>query len=85
LQFKIEAGTGGLKRIAAHVVFTRAARVAIELEQFDFRRGESIRLFFSYRYTPALVRKLLGKHGLEVSGEWVAKSGEEGVFLCRKK
>jgi uncharacterized SAM-dependent methyltransferase len=84
LQFKIEQGVGGLKRIAADFAFTRATRVAIELEQFDFRRGESIRLFFSYRYTPALVRKLLGKHGLKVSGEWVTKSGEEGVFLCRK-
>jgi hypothetical protein len=85
LNFKNEDGAGGLKRIAAHFQFTRAVSVAVESEQFDFRRGESIRLFFSYRYTPALVRKLLGNHGLEVSGEWITKSGEECVFLCRGK
>jgi uncharacterized SAM-dependent methyltransferase len=84
LQFKIENGVGGLKRIAAHFIFNRAARIAIESERFDFRHGESIRLFFSYRYTPALVRKMLGKHGLEVSREWISRSWEEGVFLCRK-
>jgi uncharacterized SAM-dependent methyltransferase len=85
LQFKIESGAGGLKRIAAHFVFTRAARIAVESERFDFRRGESIRLFFSYRYTSALVRKMLRKYGLEISAEWITQSGEEGVFLCRKK
>jgi uncharacterized SAM-dependent methyltransferase len=85
LDFRIEAGVGGLKRIAAHFVFTRAARIAVESRRFDFRRGEPIRLFFSYRYTPTLVRKLLEKYGLEVSREWITRSGEEGVFLCRKQ
>jgi uncharacterized SAM-dependent methyltransferase len=85
LQFKIENNAGGLKRIAAHFIFTRAASVAIESEWFDFQRGESIRLFFSYRYTPALVCKMLEKHGLHVTTEWITESGEEGIFLCRKK
>ena len=84
LQFKIENGIGSLKRIVAYFVFSRTTCVAIESERFDFRRGESVRLFFSYRYTPALVRKLLGKHGLEICGEWITQSDEEGVFLCRK-
>jgi hypothetical protein len=85
LKFAIETGEGGLKRIVARFHFTRTARVAIESERFDFRRGESIRLFFSYRYTPALIRKTLGKYGLEISYEWMTRSGEEGVFLCRRK
>jgi uncharacterized SAM-dependent methyltransferase len=85
LQFKIESGAGGLKRITAHFVFTRAASFAIESERFDFRRGESIRIFFSYRYTPALAGKMLEEHGLQVSGEWITQSGEEGIFLCRRK
>jgi uncharacterized SAM-dependent methyltransferase len=83
LRFKIESRPRDLKRIAAYFIFSRAARVAVESERFDFRRGDSIRLFFSYRYTPALVRKMFGKHGLEVSGEWITPSGEEDVFLCR--
>jgi hypothetical protein len=60
-------------------------RIEIESERFEFRIGAAIQLFFSYRYTSALVYKLLGRHGLEVSGEWIAKSEEEGVFLCRRK
>ncbi len=66
LKFAIETGGGGLKRIVARFHFTRTARIAIESERFEFRRGESIRLFFSYRYTPALVRKMLERLGLEV-------------------
>jgi len=85
LKFAIETGGGGLKRIVAHFVFARTTSVAIESERFDFQRGESIRLFFSYRYTPALVCKMLEKHGLHVTTEWITESGEEGIFLCRKK
>lgn len=85
LSFKIEEGAGALKRIAARFHIARACRVEVESEKFEFRRGESIRIFFSYRYTPALVRKVLARHGLEVLGEWIAKSEEEGVFLCRRQ
>ena len=85
LKFAIETGGGGLKRIVAHFVFARTTSVAIESERFVFQRGESIRLFFSYRYTPALVCKMLEKHGLHVTTEWITESGEEGIFLCRKK
>ena len=85
LRFKIEPGAGGLRRIVARFHFLRAALVAVGAEQFDFNRGESFRLFFSYRYTPARVRQSLAQQGLAVSDEWITPSGEEGVFLCRKK
>jgi L-histidine Nalpha-methyltransferase len=85
LKFTIESGDGGLKRIAARFHFTRAVRFAIETEAFVFRRGDSLRLFFSYRYTPAQVRKSLGVYGLEVLDEWITQSQEEGVFCCRRK
>jgi uncharacterized SAM-dependent methyltransferase len=85
LQFKIkDDAANGLKRITADFHFTRLAKIKIESEAFEFRAGESIRLFFSYRYTPARVRKILSRHGLEVREEWISKSGEEGVFLCRR-
>jgi uncharacterized SAM-dependent methyltransferase len=85
LRFAIENGGSSLKRIVARFHFTRRRRVQVEAEQFEFRRGESIRLFFSYRYTPALVRKALTKHGLEVEEQWITRSEEEGVFLCCRK
>ena len=84
LRFKIEDGQRGLKRIVAGFHFLRARRIEVENEAFAFRAGEAIRLFFSYRYTPERVRKLLGRHGLEVCEQWITQSEEEGVFLCRK-
>jgi len=83
LHFTIEAGGFGLKRVVARFHFQRTGRVEIESEKFTFRRGESIRLFFSYRYTPVLVRKILARQALEVRGQWITQSEEEGVFFCR--
>jgi L-histidine Nalpha-methyltransferase len=84
LRFTIETGGFGLKRIVARFHFTRARRIEIEDRKFDFTAGESIRLFFSYRYAPGRVCKILARHGLEVCGEWIAQSKEEGVFLVRR-
>ena len=87
LRFAVEddpAGSG-LKRIAASFHFKQSREIQVDAVRFAFRAGESIHLFFSYRHTPAFVRTLLGRHGLEVIGEWITKSAEEGVFLVRRK
>ena len=84
LRFEIENFTNGLKRIAVYFGFKRAQQIKIENEIFSFKPGEKIRLFFSYRYTPELVQKILARKKLEVCGQWIAESEEEGVFLCRK-
>jgi L-histidine N-alpha-methyltransferase len=83
LGFVIEddpAGSG-LKRVAAYFRFVRPREIGVDAERFLFPAGDSIRLFFSWRHTPALVRGLLSEHGLKVLEEWITKSGEEGVFL----
>jgi hypothetical protein len=85
LKFTIEAGDFGLKRIVARFHFTRARRIEVEDQRFDFAAGESIRLFFSYRYTPERVRRQLARNGLEILNQWITQSEEEGVFLCRRK
>jgi uncharacterized SAM-dependent methyltransferase len=85
LQFTIETGGSGLKRIVARFRLARARRIEIEDQKLDFVAGESIRLFFSYRYTPERVRRQLGRNGLEVLNQWITASKEEGVFLCRRK
>ena len=83
LRFKIEDDRmTDLKRIVARFHFARARRVEVDGETFNFHAGETIRLFYSYRYTPERVRKVLNHYGLEVCERWIAKSGEEGVFLC---
>jgi uncharacterized SAM-dependent methyltransferase len=85
LKFEIENGGSDLKRVVARFHFSRAGQIEVDNERFKFRRGESIRLFYSYRYTPERVRNNLAKFGLEVCGQWMTKSEEEGVFLCRRK
>lgn len=84
LRFSIEAGGRGLQRVVARFHFRRACRVKVSGREFFFARGEAIRLFFSYRYTPERAVRLLAGHGLKVCDQWLAASGEEGVFLCLK-
>jgi L-histidine Nalpha-methyltransferase len=74
----------GLKRIAAYFNFEQERTVRIGSDSIVIRRGESVRLFFSYRYTPAMMRSLLGAHGIQISKQGITASQEEGVFLCRK-
>jgi len=85
LRFSIETGGLGLKRVVARFHFHRARTIQVSGQKFSFTRGEVIQLFFSYRYTPERVRKILSRHRLEVREEWITNSGEEGVFLCRRK
>jgi L-histidine Nalpha-methyltransferase len=84
LRFSIEGGRLGLKRVVARFHFCRRCRIAVEVKQFEFRAGEFIQLFYSYRYTPERVRDLLGRHGVNVLDQWITQPGEEGVFLCRR-
>jgi L-histidine N-alpha-methyltransferase len=85
LAFTVETGGLGLQRVVAKFHFARACRVEVNGNAFQFVRGESIRLFFSYRYTPERVHKTLLRYGLEVHRQWISASQEEGVFLCRRK
>jgi uncharacterized SAM-dependent methyltransferase len=86
MRFAIEHGPArsGLKKIVARFHFAKPRRIGVEGEAFEFRAGDDVQLFFSYRYTPALVRGALGGNGLTILDEWITKSGEEGVFLCRR-
>ncbi len=86
LHFAVEADPvdPGLLRLAAHWEVTKATTLVLEQEAFQFEAGDRFRLFFSYRHTPATVRRLLGEHGMCVVDAWSTGSGEEGVFLCRR-
>jgi uncharacterized SAM-dependent methyltransferase len=86
LQFVIEAGPedSELKRVAAYFTFTKRRELRVYEQTFAFAPRDQIRVFFSYRHTPALVRRLLGKCGLAVRREWLTRSHEEGVFLVAR-
>lgn len=85
MKFEIAAGGLNLKRVIANFQFKRARQIKMDAAGFNFKSGEIIRLFFSYRYTPERVRQVLADYKLDVCGQWIAKSEEEGVFLCRRK
>ncbi len=83
VEFSIEEASG-LRRIAADFRFLRKRALTMEGERFDFDQGETLRLFFSYRYTPDRVGRLLRSWQLALLNQWITQSEEEGVFLCRK-
>ena len=61
--------------------FTRARRIEVDRETVGLLAGETIRLFFSYRYTPERVRNVLARHGLEVCEQWIVKSARKACFF----
>ena len=87
VRFVIENCPSGadLKRVTSYFRFHRMRQVRLSGTIFHFAVGDVIRLFFSYRYTPDRVDHLLAQHQIAVLEQWIARSGEEGVFLCRKK
>ena len=86
LRFVIEESTQPvlLERIGAYFHFTRKRIIELDDERFEFRAGDSMRLFFSYRHTPALLQTLLAQYGLTILKQWITASEEEGVFLVNK-
>jgi uncharacterized SAM-dependent methyltransferase len=79
------ASQTGLARIEAHFRFARACQIEIPGRQFRFQARETLRLFFSIRYTPPAFASTVLRYGLRVESQWLAPSGEEGLFLLRKR
>lgn len=72
------------KRFVAYFRFHTQRTVAVDAERFSFKRGDRIRLFFSYRHTPTTVQDLARRYGLKVLDQWITRSEEEGVFLMQR-
>lgn len=83
IRFGIEEVPGNrLRRIVASFEFARNRVIEIGSDAVAFMRGERIRLFFSYRYTPELLRECLSGYGIAIREQWC--TDEEGVFLCER-
>jgi len=82
VQFFIEDSKSGFKRIVADYCFSKQRALPVYGERFEFREGDKIRLFFSYRYTTDRIASLLSVHKLSILEQWIIPSGEEGIFLC---
>ena len=76
--------SGKLNRVEATFRFLHPRSVVVGAEEFHFREGENLRLFFSYRHTPGMVKELAEAVGLRLQQQWVTRSGEEGVFVLAR-
>jgi len=87
LRFEIaeEPFGSGLRGVFVSFNFASSRELRVDEERFAFRAGDTLKVFYSYRHTPALVAKLFKAHGLAVSAQWIAPSEEEGVFLLGRK
>jgi len=70
-----------LLRIAVYFRLKQRRLLQLSGEEIEWAAGDSVRLFFSYRYTPERFRACLSPCGIHVAQQWV--SGTEGLFLCR--
>ncbi len=86
MEFTIEGDESGfgLLRVVARFHLKRDRMVSLGSERIDFRSGENLRVFFSYRHTPETLRDVLSRFGLQVANAWTSTSREEGVFWVRK-
>lgn len=82
IRFEIAAclDASDVKRIEAILTPGGAANITIAGETIQISAGDSIRLFFSCRYTLDLLADQLKGQGHQVAHAWISRSGEEGVF-----
>ena len=73
-----------LKRLQADFIFERDKQIQFFGENVRFSSGQKLRVFYSYRFTPAHVRNFVNQSRLKLTDEWIASSGEEGLFLCHR-
>jgi len=82
---EMETAKMSVLQVAAYYDFTRPRQILVDGQSFEFQAGEAMRVFFSYRHTPALVNELVARQGLRVIEEWITPSEEEGVFLISQR
>jgi L-histidine N-alpha-methyltransferase len=85
LHIQIAQSPAGLDQIEGRFYFARARTLRLYAEEFTFAPSDTIRLFTSDRYTSEKVAETLRPFHLQITQQWLAPSGEEGVFLCKRR
>ena len=75
---------GHVWRIEANALFLKDVALTLYEESFHFRQGEALEIFFSNRFTPAVLPQILTAAGFVRSQSWILDSQEEGIYLCRR-
>ncbi|NEP15196.1 MAG: L-histidine N(alpha)-methyltransferase, partial [Symploca sp. SIO2C1] len=84
IKFGIEDDGQKIKRIAAYFELEKDVKLKLEDELIEWKSGDKVRLFFSYRYTSAMIQEILSAYGINVLAYWEAANQEEGIYLCQK-
>jgi len=71
-------------RIAANFELAKDVSLKLDNEIIEWKSGDKIRLFFSYRYTTTMIKELLSTYGISILDYWEGANQEEGVYLCQK-
>ncbi len=69
-----------LLRFVAAMEWREEIHFPWENQELLLKKGDNLRLFFSYRYTPARFRKLAERSRLKPLGEFISESKDEGVW-----
>ena len=82
--FRVVPCTGlpDLLQIAAVFRTVRARTIRWGNEEIAVSAGDEFHLFFSNRYTSALVRRVFNMHGMSILQQWISAESNEGVFAA---
>jgi uncharacterized SAM-dependent methyltransferase len=72
-------------QIVAQFRLAKARVIEVAGSELKFSAGEKLRLFFSNRYTPALLRQVFEMSKMKILKEWVSADGDEGIIACEIK
>ncbi len=73
---------GHVWQIRAAARFLRQVELSLYEASFTFHHGEWLHLFFSNRFTPQVMPRILADAGLTVIDTFLFESQEEGIYLC---
>ncbi len=72
------------KRIAAYFELENDVSFTLSNQLIEWKNGDKVRLFFSYRYTSSRIQEVLKNYAINVVAYWEGANQEEGVYLCQK-
>ena len=73
---------GHIWQIRAEAAVRQPVQLALYGETFTFTAGEVLKVFFSNRFTPQVMPKVLADAGLTLLQTFLFDSQEEAIYLC---
>ena len=67
-------------QIVGRYYLLRDKSISLDGQTLNFSAGENLRLFFSNRYTPALLKQVFARAKMKIPGEWISAGKTEGVI-----